>query len=226
MAYDMIEKTTEKYLQNNLIHGENKLSIYSNKFNKLDEIIQYESIKKIVNIITNNSLELSFINLTDINTLIHNKKPHVELKISDNLYIQKSYDLVNFYNNKPTIIEFSYKVTGPNKVVLPDDSLVIITKNPNKYYGIIYKLCYNNLDLIFPLTIRNRVNGDKVITSSGTKKIKDIFINKKIPMETRDKLPVVTNKDNEIIWIPNIHTTKTDGENIFYLIYQEGKNHA
>jgi len=226
MAYDLIERLTNQFLDNNLIEQQDDLMLPVNIFNMLDEIIKIESLKKIINLKTNNNLELSYQNLKDIKALFENKKPHVELQISNMLYIYKSYNLIHFLNSKPDSQDFKYVIDEPKSVILPDGSLVIITKYPNKYYGNTYKLCYNNLDLIFPLTIRNRVNGDKIITDSGTKKLKDIFINKKIPMETRNTIPIVLNNKNEIVWIPKIHEIKTDGENILYLIYQEGKNHA
>jgi tRNA(Ile)-lysidine synthetase-like protein len=37
----------------------------------------------------------------------------------------------------------------------------------------------------------------------GTKKVKDILIDKKIPQSKRDKLLVLSNKDS-ILWIPEI----------------------
>ena len=50
-----------------------------------------------------------------------------------------------------------------------------------------------------PLTIRNRVDGDKLIIGSGHKKLKDFLIDKKVPKSKRDKLIVITNNENEII---------------------------
>jgi tRNA(Ile)-lysidine synthase len=54
-----------------------------------------------------------------------------------------------------------------------------------------------------PLSIRTRNNGDKISLSSGNKKIKDLFIDKKIVKENRDKTPLILEGD-EIIWIPGV----------------------
>ena len=35
----------------------------------------------------------------------------------------------------------------------------------------------------------------------GRKKLKEFFIDKKIPREERKKLPVLTTKNNDILWI-------------------------
>lgn len=50
--------------------------------------------------------------------------------------------------------------------------------------------------------LRNRRNGDvfKPLNSSGTKKLKEFFIDNKIPRETRNQIPLIS-KDKEIVWI-------------------------
>lgn len=50
--------------------------------------------------------------------------------------------------------------------------------------------------------IRNRREGDsfKPLKSTGTKKLKEYFIDNKIPRDERDKIPLVA-KNNEIVWV-------------------------
>lgn len=52
------------------------------------------------------------------------------------------------------------------------------------------------------LVVRNRLSGDTMIPCGmkGSKKIKDIFIDLKIPMEERDSKLIVTD-DNNILWV-------------------------
>ncbi len=225
-AYQLIEKTTDVFLADNLIKYKDSYALDTNAFNLADPIVKIESIKKIVNQKTDNTVELTFTNISDIIRILENDKPHVELSLGENLFIHKSYNLVYFRNQKPSSRDFSFVIDHPQNVELPDGGLVIITKNPNKYYGIMYKLCYNNLDFTFPLTIRNRLDGDRLKTSTGTKKLKDVFINKKVPMNVRDSLPIVLDKDQEILWIPDIFEAKSTGDDILYIIYQEGKENA
>ena len=46
-----------------------------------------------------------------------------------------------------------------------------------------------------------------------TKKLKDIFIDEKIPKPKRNLWPVVTDDNGEIIWLPGLKKTKFDREN-------------
>lgn len=55
-------------------------------------------------------------------------------------------------------------------------------------------ICIDGIDE--PIYIRNRRNGDKIsVANVGTKKLKDIFIDRKINPDERDKIPVVATDD-------------------------------
>lgn len=53
-----------------------------------------------------------------------------------------------------------------------------------------------------PLFMRNRRPGDRFVPygMSGSKKLKDYFIDEKISRDKRDKIPLIVDGDN-IIWI-------------------------
>lgn len=55
------------------------------------------------------------------------------------------------------------------------------------------------------LTVRSRKNGDKFypVGMNGRKKLKDLFIDLKIPKEERNSVPIITNLD-EILWVGGI----------------------
>lgn len=226
LAFDLVERLAETYLARHLHLLEDALSLDVSSFCALDGIVQLEVIKRVVNRLTKNTVELSFINLKDIRHLFDSEKPHMEWSLATNLYIHKSYDKVHFRKEKPSFDDYRYVVDEPQEVPLPDGSLVIMTTNPNKYYGIMYKLCYNNLDLIFPLVIRSRLDGDRVQTASGTKKLKDLLIDKKVPMTTRNSVPVILDNQGRILWVPRIHKATSSGNQTLYIIYQEGNKDA
>ena len=45
---------------------------------------------------------------------------------------------------------------------------------------------------------------------NGSKKIKDIFIDKKISLEKRDSWPIVLDSKGNVVWIPGIKKSKFD----------------
>ena len=54
------------------------------------------------------------------------------------------------------------------------------------------------------LYVRARLNGDRIhpIGISGSKKLQDIFVDKKVPKHQRDIWPIVVNDKNEVVWVP------------------------
>lgn len=58
----------------------------------------------------------------------------------------------------------------------------------------------------FPLTVRNRRPGDRFypLGLGGSKKLKDFFIDLKLPHHLRDEIPIVVSADGEIVWVAGL----------------------
>jgi len=89
-----------------------------------------------------------------------------------------------------------YKLT-----LLHDDSPLIIRDNPMA----------TSVDadlLIYPLTIRKWTGGDYFypLGMQGRKKLSDFFVNEKVPLHVKDRVPVLVNGNNDIVWIGGYRT--------------------
>jgi tRNA(Ile)-lysidine synthase len=60
--------------------------------------------------------------------------------------------------------------------------------------------------LTFPLTARSRQPGDRmrVVGLNGSKKVKDMFIDSKIPPSVRERIPMVADGSGKLIWVPGV----------------------
>ena len=65
-----------------------------------------------------------------------------------------------------------------------------------------------------PLYVRNRKNGDRIEIKNlnGSKKVKDVFIDEKIPKDKRDGIPIVVDSAEKIVWIPGVKKSKYNKE--------------
>ena len=65
------------------------------------------------------------------------------------------------------------------------------------------------------MVIRTRKIGDKIKVKglNGTKKVKDIFIDKKISLNERDTWPLVVDSNGRVVWIPGVKKSKFDKKN-------------
>jgi tRNA(Ile)-lysidine synthase len=54
-----------------------------------------------------------------------------------------------------------------------------------------------------PLTVRNRRPGDRFrpVGLGGRKKLQDYFVDRKIPREQRDSVPLVVDEQGRILWV-------------------------
>ncbi len=125
--------------------------------------------------------------------------------------VKKDYKELVFAEpvKKKVIEEFSYKLKFPGRTKITQLSLGISTgilrKNP--VFGGDRYTVYFDAEKIDAngLIIRSRRKGDRFrpFGSSGSKKLKDFFIDEKIPVDKRDEIPLLVSR-NEILWIPGI----------------------
>src|SRR5699024_4976721 len=66
-----------------------------------------------------------------------------------------------------------------------------------------------------PIHIRTRRNGDRMTYKglNGTKKLKDILMDEKIPREERNQYYVVTDDTEVILWLVGLHKNHIEGIN-------------
>jgi len=124
-----------------------------------------------------------------------------------------SYELLKIYKGREKSVRtvFDSPVSLPGHTVVDgksayiDASLEEMPKRVDKYE----KIRYNSLVQYFDydclnkdIRIRNRREGDlfKPFKSTGTKKLKEFFIDGKIPREDRDGIPLLAS-GREIVWV-------------------------
>jgi tRNA(Ile)-lysidine synthase len=57
--------------------------------------------------------------------------------------------------------------------------------------------------LVFPLIIRHKVDGDKFVPLGmrGYKKLSNFFVDEKVPLALKTKVPILCNGNGDIIWV-------------------------
>ena len=192
----------------------NKLSrIYNNNCINIKELNQeHEFMKKNIifyilsKIYNNKSNIIKEKNLFDIIKMTNNSKPNYIINLPQNYIAKKEYNYIYIEKNKKTEL-YSYKkiLQNINKI---DDIIIEIVDNIETDSNNVCRLNSNQIKL--PLFLRNKKNGDyiKIKGLNGKKKIKDIFIDSKIPKDKRDNYPLLVDSDDNILWIPNIKKSK------------------
>ena len=202
---EYLNKETDKYLER--VCDKKDKSIDIDKFKKLDNIIQ----NKIINNLLKDYYEDDLILISDIHTnlirdLIYSKKTNSFVYLPNSVVAVKSYS--KFYLSAQTDQIDNYEIELLDHVNLPNGKNIKMIDSSLEDDNNYCRLC--NKDIVLPLRVRTRKNGDrmKVKGLNGSKKVKDIFIDSKIPVNKRDLWPVVVDSKDTIVWIPGIKKSK------------------
>jgi tRNA(Ile)-lysidine synthase len=63
---------------------------------------------------------------------------------------------------------------------------------------------FDRAELRFPLSVRARVPGDRIHLAAGTKKVKKLLLEARIPRSAREGTPVVVDADGDVLWVPGV----------------------
>lgn len=162
-------------------------------------IIKRKSIELIIK-------DIQKYDILDIND--KNMNDLISLLTKDN----KSIDLNNNYqgiNSYGKLFIKKVESDAFNELVIDKDIEINnfkFTYNSTDYDNTNYCICLDSSELKLPLKIRAKQDGDKMYVKNlkGSKKVKDIFIDSKIPAYKRDSYPILVDSDNKILWIPGI----------------------
>ena len=207
LEYDRyVEEVTNNTIEK--IYKDNSLNI--TEYLKLDRLIQKRVLDNILYSIYGDDITLiSDGNTEEINKLINSNKPNGSIKLPNNINIIKEYDILSFNSNINSKVEYCKELVSGLQM---NDYEFIFEDNEELDSNYVCRL--NSSDIKLPLYIRNRYDGDKMSIKNlnGSKKIKDIFIDEKIPLKERNAIPIVVDSEENIVWIPGVKKSKYNKE--------------
>lgn len=140
--------------------------------------------------------------------LINSRKANSFINLPNDVIARKTYNFFTLKRNVDTIS--SYEIELDNYTMLPNNHYIEYIDDVSDNSNYICRL--NSNEVTLPLIVRTRKFGDrmKVKGLDGSKKVKDIFIDKKISLEKRDSWPIVVDSRGNVVWIPGIKKSKFD----------------
>ena len=187
--------------------------VYNNNILKVEEFLKEEFLiqKKIIyyimeNIYNDDLHEISSVHVEAILKLINSKKPNGAINLPGKIKAIKEYDNVKFVTEIENICDYEIEIA--ERVDLPGGHYIKNIDNDDKNDNNVCRILSSEIEL--PLYVRTRHLGDTMLLKkiNGKKKIKDIFIDSKVPLNQRDNWPIVVDCKGNIIWIPGIKKSK------------------
>lgn len=199
---DYIKREVKRNI--NSVYKDNIINI--DNLNKLDTFLIKNILYNIMNnIYQNKNNIITDRHIQNIISLLNNTKPNIKIDLPNNKEIVKEYNKL-IIKDKTSDIK-NYKIEFNDKIEIEN---LIIEKIESEDDDSNSVCRLNSKDITLPLYIRNREDGDYIILkgSNNRKKIKEIFIEKKLPLKKRNNYPLLVDSNNNIIWIPNIKKSK------------------
>ena len=203
-ANQFIEHERDKALKKVIHHNFLKIDL----FKELDAFIQKEVLYYMMNDFYQDDLIL--INDKHIElllNLIYSNRANAFVNLPNEVIAIKTYQELEL--KKITTEITTYEVELSKYVLLPNHHVIEQVDDVLGNGNDTCRLLSSEISL--PLTVRTRRFGDRMsIKGNGTKKIKDIFIDKKVKLSDRDTWPVVVDAKGVVVWLPGLKKSKYD----------------
>ena len=199
------DRALDKCLDGNVIN--------LNEFIKEDKFIQKEILYYLLSEFYQDDLILvNDKHIELVLNLIYSTRANSFVNLPNEVVANKSYNMLEL--KRETLEITSYEIEFNNYVLLPNNHVIERVEEVNDNSNNICRLSSN--DVTLPLIVRTRRIGDRMLVKGldGSKKVKDIFIDKKINLEKRDSWPIVVDSKGKIVWIPGIKKSVYDKKKV------------
>jgi tRNA(Ile)-lysidine synthase len=136
---------------------------------------------------------------------------HATYVINGSTLLSCEYGIARFHRVEPEPEPYDLLVGGDTETIEIPGSSVAFTFSWHEAGSIAAaaagdKAVFDGERLEFPLHLRSRLPGDRirVLGLNGSKKVKDIFIDDKIPLSRRNHLPLLADSAQRVLWIPGV----------------------
>ncbi|HBF8744085.1 TPA: tRNA lysidine(34) synthetase TilS [Clostridioides difficile] len=203
---DYIEKEAEaKFREVSNIKEKGFVEINLDDFVCLHDAIKVRVLRNSIKHILGDTNFVDQRHIEDIMSLEDNSKVNKMLTLPRNIFVYRKKDSIILTDEEIVSeeIEFYYNIPSNGFIKIKELKQIIETQvmSIDRYKSM--KLDNSSKGFDFNkvkggIVIRSRRQGDKIKLAMGSKKVKDLFIDLKIPREERCKIPIITDSEGII----------------------------
>lgn len=202
---DHLEEETEKLMAAYGKTEEGEVSFPIETLKELSLSLKRRVLRRMYRILTGTERNLTFKHTEDMRKLALSEKEGRRLSLPGKVVFTRNYGLVTMRKEGALPSDYQYLWD------LKEDLLILglgrmhaekISEKAEEFQDL-YTVFLDTEKITLPLTIRTRKPGDRLepVGMQGHKSLKKFMIDKKIPKEYRNAIPLVLT-DEDIIWIP------------------------
>lgn len=217
MNNEYLVSEAKKIVKDSTVEGREDLYTINTHFlTKQPKILQYLAFREILNRMQIPLKEITYEHYTKIFDEITRKGKGRHFQLPGKLYLWHEHGMLHFKKEplyKPCVplTKVAVEIPGTTPIYplgqlvseildIQDFSLEAYKKTKTKYEEV-----FDLQRITMPISVRGRKEGDTIspLGINGHKKLKDLFIDKKIPRKERDAIPIVVMNDQPI-WVVGI----------------------
>ncbi|SDO93741.1 tRNA(Ile)-lysidine synthase [Paenibacillus sp. yr247] len=188
-------------------------------FTELHVALQRRLIKLILNCLCLGMDRLDFTRIESIRELIlQDQVSNQVFQVDEQLCMVREYEAIQFQTFAPAPKPYSYEIgLDTSELILPEVEAKLHCSWMPASSIETAALCFSATDvfldldqLYLPLVVRSRRSGDRLEPHglNGSKKVKDMFIDAKMPLSRRDVIPLLVDASGKILWIAGFRRSK------------------
>ncbi|MDD5171292.1 MAG: tRNA lysidine(34) synthetase TilS, partial [Syntrophales bacterium] len=194
---------------------------------ELHEALLNRITKRLLDMLSPSGKGIAFSHIAAVNHLIKEGPTTGILCLPANLRVRREYDRIYFFRYPGSPIrnsdrcnspDFSYEIEIPGNIYIAETGKMVKLLIERSDERDRCEKITNTLSMVlmdyerirFPLTVRNVRPGDRMqpMGMDGTKKIKSIFIDEKVPPSLRRSIPLLVDGDRDILWVCGLRTNE------------------
>lgn len=177
------------------------------QFRDLHPALQFRLLRQTVGSIGGiNAKRLGVIHILSLSDLAGGQRSHAVIHLPDRITARRIYDRLEIgKGERPSTAAFDYPVTFPGITAIGELGKMLVIAFVDHWKvgeGSSHHVFLDPRRLQAPLRVRNWRHGDKFrpLGMTGSKKIKDCFIDWKVPVEQRARVPLIVSGE-AIVWV-------------------------
>ena len=218
----LLRAMAEEKIKNMTIWKQESVSLQIRPFQEVPLPLQKRAIHLILNYLYHGKTAFSFLHIQHILQLLQSTAPSGKLNLPSRLSVRKINEQCIFAyetddepgcNTDFLFAEDRLYRQGAGTFTLTESSV-----SPDGAD------CFRlKPETPLPICIRMREDGDRIQLKgmSGSKKLARLFIDEKVPLACRGRVPVVTDANGTILWIPGIRKSIHEGDGLLLLMYEK-----
>ena len=220
---DFLERMCKQICKKIIKEEKEKTLIPIEELKKHDIVLQRRIIRQAY---LKYSIDLHDISLSHINIVLEllEKESGKEVNLPQTLKASVQYGYLCLYKEMSKKLPFEYELELDKEICIAESNLkIVISKKNTELDSNAYTKAFDYDKISNNLKLRNRRAGDKILLSAvqGSKKLKDYFIDEKIPRADRDDILLLADGQS-VLWVlgqraSDFYSVTKDTKQILYV---------